>query len=217
MGTVMARLRNRVQRGDEGMTLIELMISMMLFTVLLGVFMSAIVTMTKDTTRVRASADSSDEVRRAYQLLDKQVHYAVAVNRPGVVSGKQFIEFQTTAVVNGAQPQCTQWRFDPTTMQLAYRTWSDVATGATATAWAVVANRVTNNVTTSPVFTFLPVDENFVKQRVQVFLDVKDTSGKGAQLRSTFVAINTTSTTLTTQADGAGNSKFPVCQQVARS
>lgn len=211
-------LRNRLRgQRDAGMTLIELMISMMLFTVLLGVFMSAIATMTKDTTRVRASADSSDEVRRAYQLLDKQVHYASAVNRPGIVSGRQYIEFQTTAVPSGATASCTQWRYDPTTKKLAYRTWSDVTTGATATAWVVVANRVSNNVTTNPVFTFLPVNENFVKQRVQVFLDVQDVNGKGAQLKSTFVAINTTATTLTSQADAAGNSKYPVCQQVGRT
>ena len=216
MGTVMARLRNRVQRGDAGMTLIEMLVAMGLFSILLAVFMSGIVTMTKDTARVRASADSSDEIRRAYQLLDKQVHYASAGNRPGLGSGRQYIEFQTTAVASGATASCTQWRADPVTKQLSYRTWPDIASGATATPWVVVANRVNNNLTTNPVFTFLTVDENFVKQRVTVFLDVQDINGKGAQLKSTFVAINTTSTTLTTAADAFGASKFPVCQQVGR-
>ena len=130
---MLTALRRRLRRNDdEGFTLIELLVSMGLFTVLIGVFLSAITVMFRDTARVQAAADNSDEVRRVFFTLDKQLHYANAVNFPGSVSGRQYIEWQTTAVKPGASASCTQWRFDPVAAQLAFRTWDDVTTGATA-------------------------------------------------------------------------------------
>ncbi len=201
--------------SDGGMTLIELLVAMGLFTILLGVFMSGIAAMTSVTVRSQAAADSSDEVRRAYQRLDKQLRYASAVNRPGVVNGRQYIEFRNPSDDVSASPTCTQYRLNGAADTLEFRTWLDEA-GASASSWTVVASRVKNNPTTEPAFVFLGTDGDHNKQRVTVYLNVENPQGDGAELRSTFVALNTTSTTVTTEADAFGNSKYPVCQQVSR-
>ncbi len=217
----MVRLRRRLDltaRGpsDSGMTLIEMLVAMMLFTVLIGVFMSGIAVMTDSTVRTQAATGSSDEIRRAYQRLDKQIRYASAVNAPGLVGGNEYIEFETTAVAPGEDPTCTQWKLDAAADTLAFRTWPDLAT-ATASTWTVVASRVLNVPATEPVFTFQPVDEAHTKQRVDVFLKVKDARGDGAELKSSFVALNTTPTTVTNEVIASGASKYPVCQQVGRT
>lgn len=198
------------------MTLIEMLVSMGLFTILLGIFMSGVAAMTDLTVRSRSAADSSDEVRRAYQRLDKQLRYASAVNRPGVAGGNEYLEFQTSAVDVGTDVMCSQWKLDASADTLAFRTWPDVD-GAAASSWTVVASRVVNDPSTSPVFTYLATDEDHTKQRVAVYLDVESNQGDGAELRSTFVALNTTPTTMTNEATSGGASKYPVCQQVGRS
>ncbi len=220
--TFSARLRRRLSavRGggsrDGGMTLIELLVSMGLFTILLGIFMSGVAAMTDLTVRSRSATESSDEVRRAYQRLDKQIRYAAAVNRPGVVGQDEYIEFQTTAVDVGTDVMCSQWKLDASADTLAFRTWPDVD-GATASSWTVVASRVVNVSTTDPVFTYLAIDEDHTKQRVEVFINVESNQGDGAELRSTFVALNSTPTTVTDEATTGGASKYPVCQQVGRT
>ncbi len=198
------------------MTLIEMLVAMGLFTFLIGIFMAGIAAMTSVTVRTQASTDSGDEIRRTYQRLDKQLRYASAVNRPGLAGGDEYLEFQTSAVGVGSDPVCTQWKLDSDADTLAFRTWSDVDS-ATASAWTVVANRVRNDPATQPVFTFLPIDESHTKQRVEVFVDVQSLQGNGSELRSTFVALNTTPTTLTNEAATGGGSKYPVCQQINRS
>lgn len=215
---VMGLVRSRLHGSrDAGMTLVELMVAMGLFTVLLGVFMSGVSVMTDATVRTQAAADSSDEVRRAYQRLDKQLRYASAVNRPGIAGGNQYIEFQTTAVAEGNEPMCSQWRLNASADTLEFRTWPDRDTSVTASGWSTVASRVVNDPTSDPAFTFLAVDENHTKQRVAVFVDVQNNQGKGAELSSMFVALNTTPTTLTNEATTGGQSRYPVCQQVGRS
>ncbi len=180
--TVITVMRRRVRvftrhdRNDGGMTLIELLVAMGLFTILIGVFMSGVAAMTSVTVRIQAAADSSDEVRRAYQRLDKQLRYADAVNRPGVVAGKQYIEFRSPAPDAASSPVCTQYRLNGSADTLEYRTWDDAA-GATATSWAVVASNVMNNPATEPAFTFLPTDGDHNKQRVTVYLKVENSPG----------------------------------------
>ncbi len=211
-----ARSVTGASERDAGMTLIEMLVAMGLFAILLGVFMSGISAMTSMTVRARAAVDSSDEVRRAYQRMDKQIRYASAVNRPGVVGGNQYIEFITTDPSDSTAITCTQYKLNATADTLAFRTWPDVD-GAAASSWVVVASRVQNNPATDPVFTFKATDGSHNRQRVTVYLNVETPQGDGAELRSEFVAVNTTPTTKTNQSDAGGNSKYPVCQQVART
>ena len=80
----MTRLdRVRERRDDSGMSLVELIVAMGIFSIVIAIFMAGIVTMTRNTVRVQVTSDASESVRRVFQRLDKQVRYADAINLPG--------------------------------------------------------------------------------------------------------------------------------------
>lgn len=205
------------RRPDGGYTLIELIVAMSLFSFLIAVFMSGIVQMSKSTVRVQNVTGASDEARRAFDRMDRQLRYAAAVNRPGRTGDDWYLEFQITATGTSAAV-CTQWRLVDGTDQLQYRTWPDEVS-PTASGWITVANHVANDPDTEQPFTFEPADATYTRQRVTLFLDVSNGQPGGAQVEATFVARNT-STATQTNADSSpvdGASDSPVCTQVSRS
>ena len=75
-------MRQSQSRDESGMTLVELLVAMGIFSLVLAVFGAGVVSMTKSTARVSATSDVTNEARRAFSLLDKQVRYATAINSP---------------------------------------------------------------------------------------------------------------------------------------
>ena len=195
------------QSDDAGMTLVELIVAMGMFVIVIAVFMSGIVVMTRDTARAQAVADSGDGVRLTFQRLDKEVRYAAAINQPGFgTDGAYYVEYLTTAVEAGTPPICTQWRVVPSTKLLQRRTWNNTSP-AKATSWQTVTDNVRNDmsVATQLPFKFTPAGAVRLNQSLRVYLDVGNgASGadalKGAQLDAEFVARNTDSTTPTNSA-----------------
>lgn len=204
------RRRTSVEgRTDAGMTLVELIVAMGIFVIVIAVFMSGIVVMTKDTARAQAVADSGDGVRAAFLRLDKDVRYAAAINAPDFgADGAYYVEYLTTAVKAGMPPICTQWRVVPGTKVLQRRTWNNTSP-AKATSWLTVTDNVRNNLSDPKQLPFVFTRASTVRlsQSLRVFLDVGNgapgvTALKGAQLDAEFVARNTDSTTPTNSASG---------------
>lgn len=184
--------------GDEGLTLIELLVAMGIFTVVLAVFMSGVVAMTSSTVRAQDVTDSGDSLRRAFQTLDKQIRYASSINSAGTgASGAHYVEFLTTAVPAGEAPVCTQWRFSPSARELAYRTWRD-SPSASRTDWRVVSHDVrnaTSGADARPPFRLDFARDARVRQQLVVSLDVgRGEAGAdaltGADVETVFVARN---------------------------
>lgn len=196
------------------MTLIELIVAMGIFSVVISVFMAGLVVMTKDTARTIAVADSGDSVRKAFQRLDKQIRYASAINRPGVGgSGAHYVEFRTAAVAAGRQPRCTQWRLVPDTGLLQVRTWDD-APSASPSDWQTIIVNVRNDLS-SPAnepFAFAPADGKHTRQQLVVTLDVGLAGRPGSDIQTTFVARNSSVTSVSNDdLDGDGQSDTAVC------
>jgi type II secretory pathway pseudopilin PulG len=127
---------------DRGDTLIETMIVMIIFTLILGIITTAIVTMMKQVDKQSGLADNLGNARKAIETLDGEVRFANAVTTPGTVaSGDQYVEFQTLATNVVTQPQvCTQWRYHVANLSLQYRSWQVPATGVgTPTGWVTTA------------------------------------------------------------------------------
>lgn len=187
------------ERGeDSGLTLMELIVAMGIFTVVLVVFMSGLLTMTSSTVRAQDVTDAGDDLRRAFQTMDKQIRYASSINSAGKgASGAHYVEFLTTAVEEGEKPLCTQWRFDPTARTLGFRTWRDVPTGSPGP-WRVVATDVRNPVTgptASPPFRTQFAKDSLLRQQLVVQLDIgRGDAGTdqvvGADVATVFVARN---------------------------
>ena len=211
------------------MTLVELIVAMGIFTVIIAVFMSGVVVMTRDTARAQAVSDAGTEVRSAFQRFDRDVRYASAINLPwfgtGASSSAFYVEYLVSAVEGGKLPQCTQWRYVPGTGGangvLQRRTWSDGSVPSPLPAWTTEASNVRNDLSQPGQRPFqMSVT---LKQQLRVVLDIGPGPGgpnarKGAGLDAFFVARNTTDQTVTrTDKNGDRVSDSPVCQGVGRS
>ena len=216
----MVRIPRRRDEREDGLTLIELLVSMGIFTIVIAVFMAGVVSMTRSTTHSQEVTDAGNAVRRAFQTMDKQIRYASAINFPGVapVSGNHYVEFRTESQPNGLAPLCTQWRLNVATKELQSRTWRDP--GTTRTAWVTMATNVRNKLTapgSQPPFVLKPAGGNLVRQQLAVtVVSGRGTSPIGADTSTVFVARNSSKNSLS-NADlvaPVGVSDFPVCSNL---
>ncbi len=99
--------------GERGDTLIELMIVMIIFTLIIGIVTTAIVTMMRQVDKQSGLDSNLGNARKAIETLDGQIRFANAITTPGTgASGDQYVEFQTLETNLVGQPQvCTQWRY----------------------------------------------------------------------------------------------------------
>jgi len=120
---------------------------MAMFVVLLSVCAGAITTMTRTVSKSQGLADSSAEVRRAFDQMDRQMRYADALNPPTLVGTTWYVELRTSADGDDdGMPTCTQWRLVGDTDELQVRTWEVQGTTASGlTPWATVARRIVND------------------------------------------------------------------------
>ncbi len=216
----MDRLRVSRDRRDAGLTLTELLVSMGIFTIVLAVFMSGLLVMTRSTVRAQDVTDAGDAVRKAFQTMDKQIRYASSINRPGTgAGGAHYVEFITTDLPDGQDPLCTQWRFDPDARTLDFRTWRDVP-HPVRSGWRVVATDVRNDLTgSSPELPFVlkTAGGTYTRQQLVVSFDVgRGDAGPdetvGADVSTTFVARNSSYLSPSNDdLDGDGASDTPVC------
>lgn len=183
---------------DAGISLMELIVSMAIFTVVIAVFMSGLLVMTQGAVRAQDVTDAGDAARKSFQTMDKQIRYASSINLPGVgASGAHYVEFLTTAVPDGGDPLCTQWRYDPTARVLEYRTWRDLPTGGPS-AWRHIAGDVRNQLTgaaAQPPFVLERAGATTTRQKLLVTIDVgRGPAGAdqvvGADVATAFVARN---------------------------
>lgn len=190
-----------VQGGDDsGMSLVELIVAMGVFSVFLAIFGSGIVIMTQDTVRTNATIDATNQGRRAFSQLDKQVRSASTINNPVLVLGTRWtVEFRTDATgasTSGIENPslCTQWRVDTATDLLQWRSWNVGA--STAPAWRTTATNVINTPSQQP-FTFSPTSASSTKQKLAVDWFIKKSTAPTTAIDSVLVARNSNAQTST--------------------
>lgn len=203
--------RRRDDPGDAGLSLIELIVAMMIFGVVLAIYFGALISMANTTRKAQTSVDASDALRATFNALDHQVRYASSVNRPVQGgAGRWYVEFEATKLPNGAPNMCYQWRFDPTSKVISYRTWSENV--ATVGPWRGVAWDVVSPGSGSP-FVFSAATPFVLSQSLTVTLRVEGVaSAVLAEQSTTFVARNSSNDSITNKDNnGDGVSDTEVC------
>src|SRR3954451_3759948 len=193
------------RRDDAGFTLVEVAIAMLVLSVLLAVFVRAVSLMTSTTTRVTTTGEAVTEGRAASDALGRQLGTASATNTAVLAGGNWYLEFSTDEVKAGADRQCTQWRYQPSTQRLEYRTWSTVT--LTATSWITVSDAVVNT-GSQPPFTVYASDSAFMLPRVAVDLRLATRVGSVVQVQGQY--------TLRNSVDAPPPSPSTVCTQLGR-
>lgn len=208
--------------ADEGLSLVELIVSMAIFTILVSVVMGGVVVMSRNTVRTDLTVAASDGVRTAFQRMDRQVRYAEAINFPGSGSlGRQYVEFRVGATVSAnGKAMCTQWRWDPTTRQVQRRTWEDKPSPAVPSFGAVVSGvqpPVAGDTAPYP-FQLLKATDANPRQRLVMRLRAGDPKfSRTVESESEFVARNSSKNSITnSDAVVAGQSDIPVCMAGGR-
>jgi Tfp pilus assembly protein PilW len=204
------RARRQRLRQDEGTSLIELMVGMMLMAIFLAMFTGAIVMMNGSMNSAQAVNLSASQLNGAFANLDNIVRYAAFITTPkkGTTSGDWYVELRTTT---GGGETCNQLRVDITSKQLQRRSWTVANAVASAPSpWLPIASGISNGgaaigAKTQPFYLVPPVG-NAVYQ--QLTFNLVSPAGSGPA--STNSASSFTFTALNSPVGVAGTQ---VCQQ----
>lgn len=212
-GSAVASRRSGRQRVDEGgLTLVELLVAMTVFSVVVVISGTMLRGMTGSAVRVSMGNDARTDVDRLYNRLDKQLPYAAAINAPVMSGGDWWLEFKTEVPAGGQPPRCWQYRLDTSERLLQVRSWPPLSPGS-VTGWTSLVEQVQARAGAGapPPFRMIPSSTDVVRQRLVVALDVVPVGSPVVPLDSTYVARNTTPNTTTNVAG------IEVCREVART
>jgi prepilin-type N-terminal cleavage/methylation domain-containing protein len=183
--------RRRNARDDAGFTLIELLVAMSIFSVVLVVAMTGIVSVTGNLRKVQNQTDALDQTMRTMTRLDKDVPYAAAISTPGQVGQDWYVEYET---ILGGADTCDQWRLVAATGLVQHRAWTNGNTPPTT--WETVAKNIVNNPTTQVPFVVKTSAQDSTLSRevlvVDLFAQRGSLSSGTAETKETFVARNST-------------------------
>lgn len=183
--------------SDDGTTLIELTVGMVLMGIFMSMFTSAVVMMNSAENKSESVNNSSMQLNQAFLALDKTVRYATAITTPGTGSttGDWYVEMRTT---NTGNASCTQLWVDTNTHILKKRTWLEtgaVPNGITPV-FTSVASTITNTNNASPAPFALQAPSDTVPFQ-QLTINLLSVSKSGStqtpsQSSFTFQAVNST-------------------------
>jgi prepilin-type N-terminal cleavage/methylation domain-containing protein len=186
----MKRLLDRVrgERPDEGVSLIEVLTSMVIMSIFMAMFFGGIMTVFQSSYHAESAAVAQAQVNTAYLRLDKEIRYAAGISTEGTMGANPVVEYLTTSY--GAAT-CTQLRLDVDSQQLQWRSWPQGVDPLLPSQWIPLATEVTS----AKPFTFLAADATYNFERLK--LDITSTNGDGTGMASrtttlTFTALNTT-------------------------
>ena len=206
-------------RRDEGLTMVELIVAMLVFTVFAIMLSTTLIAFTRSTLAAQQTGRTGQELIVAFSAIDSQIRYAESINFPGEsAAGNVYVEWLTRAESSPTRADlCTQWRFVPSRGVIEYRRWNDGPT-ATAPEWTVEVSGVVDTGEANYPFQLLPADDSpsgtLLQQLVvQVTAGHEDT-GAVTGTRTSFVARNSSFTKSASNrqtSPGSGVSATPVC------
>jgi prepilin-type N-terminal cleavage/methylation domain-containing protein len=148
-----SRLIHKI-REQQGLTLIELSVVMLILGVVTAIFLSALVVVQNNVVIQQRRTQNNDQVRAALFSIDRQVRSAGYIYDPTtevVPNYNLTVYTQANAPTSTPPDRCIEWRID-TNKQLLRRWWDPANPGA-ARAFAPVAENIVNRVGSTPAFT----------------------------------------------------------------
>lgn len=191
----------RHRRDDEGLTLVELLISMTIFSIVIALTYALLINVQRQTSDTVARADSTGDARVALAQIDRQVRSGNVLYSPSLelipgAAGSDQCQPSTDATrpnagtcmrvytqANGLQ-KCIQWQVQPALRILRVRSWSPTwSTDGQVSGWGVVARNVTNTPGT-PAFA-LASGGQYGSRLMDVSLLIKNPKARGSDVQVT--------------------------------
>ena len=168
------------ERSDAGTTLVELIISMTIFSLALAMVYGVLITVQRQTKDATSRADSVGNARLALQQIDRQVRSGNVLYNPASESLPLSMRVYTQA--NGDQ-RCVQWQV--WNGKLRTRSWSTTwQTDGQVSEWGVVARDVVNT-TATPPFALQGGSTAYGSRLVDITLQVKSPTAGGRPINVT--------------------------------
>ncbi|HET9731731.1 MAG TPA: prepilin-type N-terminal cleavage/methylation domain-containing protein [Acidimicrobiales bacterium] len=142
------RRQGKREPTDQGFTLVEMMMAMLLLTVVLSLVMESLVSLQRSVVTADARTQAVDQARLAVEQIDRQVRSGNIFYAP-FDSGLELLVFTQA---NGNQ-KCVEWQVDTASQSLQSRSWTPTwqTDGSPAVApWSTIATGVTNTSTDAP-------------------------------------------------------------------
>lgn len=172
-------MRERLQ-GERGTTLVELLISMTIFSLALAMVYSVLITVQRQTKDQTSRADAVGNARLALAQIDRQVRSGNVLYNPATETLPLSMRVYTQA--NGAQ-RCVQWQVFGG--KLRSRSWSPTwQTDGQVSGWAVVAHDVVNT-TATPPFALQGGTTAYGSRLIDIALLVKSPTSGGKNINVT--------------------------------
>lgn len=186
---------------EAGVTLVELMVTMFVFSIFLAIVVSSLMGITRASTQAQVTSRSATGVLNVFQNFDRAIRYADVINPPGATSNGRYVEFRVPAKDAGSAATCIQWRFVPSSRVLQSRQWANGAS-TPAPPWTTRLSNVFDKGSNYP-FVLIPAGPGgSAMQQLTLTLDAGNATQKGAEVSTTFVARN---------SSAASNSAGLVC------
>ena len=195
----------RTPRGDDGFSLVKIMVVLGIMSVVGAVFTTGILQIYRTAAAAEADSTAQTQLSIALLRLDKSLRYAYAIGAVHTEGTAPYVEYLVMAPETGGSTyvkRCVQLRLagaDPQNLQLQSRSWALSAPGS-ATAWVPLAANLTTVAGSAPFVRTQPTAA-VNHQLLTVRLGAR--SGKASKTSVlTFTALNTYASTAV-DADGA--------------
>ncbi|KQS97205.1 PulJ/GspJ family protein [Cellulomonas sp. Leaf395] len=202
----MVELLRRARRSrDSGMTLVEMLVSMIVFGIAMVMITSATILVMNMANDAQQSAQTVTELRQAVAVIDRQVRSGNVLFSPanetipsscqayGTSAGSCMRIFTQS---NGSE-KCVQWQLlddgsGTSTGTLRMRSWAlDYLTSGDITPWSVVARDLRTSSTTAP-FTLLGASTPYKERALQLHIvGIDERNGKEQAVDTTLTGRNT--------------------------
>lgn len=189
-------MRSERGRGDDGVSVAEVVVALALLALVLAIFSSQMVAMFDRVNTAGRRSESNDAVRLAMQELDRQVRSGNVIHDPAGEdpAGMSLrVYTQSNARTATDESRCVKWRVS--NGRLETRSWSadyDAEDGTGwVTGWRVVAEHL-RNTATSPPFALDQAQSGFGQRIVKVTFVVNrdDRSGRDVEVAASLTGRN---------------------------
>lgn len=194
-------------RREDGVTMIEVVVSLTLMAVLMTIFTTAVLEVYRNVNQTEAISTAQANLNTVFLRLDKEVRYASGISEP-TTGAPWYVEYLNTS--RGTEV-CTQLRLTSDGL-FQRRTWNRNEAPIHPSGWTVLASGIKqapdgpdDDNDPEPPFTFVPADpahaastgSNFHQLVVTLAADGPNRK-PAAQSTFTFAALNTSQATTST-------------------
>ena len=124
-------------RGEDGVTLVEMLVGMSLMVVFMTMFTTGMLALYRSTSTAEAISTAQSQLHVAFLRLDEEIRYAAEISEPDQVGADWYVEYRELTA-DGAT--CGQFRLRADGGLLQHRKWTE---GSAPGSFGVLASNVT--------------------------------------------------------------------------